>query len=639
MTGELPAAQGEARYRALVDSATDAIVTADVYGTITEWNPAAEQLFGYGASEAVGCPVTILMPERFASGHPQSVERFRTGLQRRVVGTVVDLVGRRKDGSEFPIELSLANWEVAGERYLTAIIRDVSERERAAEALRASEQRYRVLYENSPIAIELYDAEGRLVEVNPACLDLFGVVDESELRTFDLFADPNVTDDTKERLRRGDTVRYVAPFDFDTVTQLGLYRTSRSGTAWLDVLITPIGAAAVGYLVLVQEITSQRRAEEALRAMHERLELAQRAAGAGMWDVDIATDQHTWSPELYALFGLERDRHTAGFETWAEVVHPEDRAHAREAQETALRDGSTLDVEYRIVLPSGEVRWVHSLGRGDYGEDGRPLRMSGLAIDVTESHNAREEIVRLNADLERRVAERTRALMASNEELEAFAYSVSHDLRAPLRTIDGFSRIVLEDEGDALSPSGRDDLERVRAGAQRMGQLIDALLAVSRLSRRELDVGRVDLSRIAEEETARLAQAHPERRVTTSIAPGCVAEADADLVGVVLANLLGNAWKFTAGRDPAHIEFGSVEDAGRLAFYVRDDGAGFEPAYAGKLFNAFQRLHPEGEYPGTGIGLATVRRIVTRLGGRCWADGEPGRGATFYFTLAPLSTD
>lgn len=227
----------------------------------------------------------------------------------------------------------------------------------------------------------------------------------------------------------------------------------------------------------------------------------------------------------------------------------------------------------------------------------------------------------------------TEAAVAANHELEAFSYSVAHDLRAPLRSIDGFSQALLEDYGDKLDEDGQDHLKRVRAAAQRMAQLIDDLLGLSRVTRAELHRTEVDLSAIAHETAEQLRKAQPDRGVRFLIADGLVASGDARLVSVLLENLIGNAWKFTAKRPSATIEVGSASVDGQVAFFVRDDGAGFDMAYAGKLFTAFQRLHSRTDFEGTGIGLATVLRIVRRHGGRVWAEGAVDRGATFWFTL------
>jgi len=239
----------------------------------------------------------------------------------------------------------------------------------------------------------------------------------------------------------------------------------------------------------------------------------------------------------------------------------------------------------------------------------------------------------LNADLERRVIERTARLEALNRELEAFSYSVSHDLRAPLRSIDGFSQSLLEDYAGRLDDTGRDYLCRVRAASQRMAQLIDDLLNLSRITRAEIYREEVDLSALARSIVAELQKSQPERPVEFTIAPGLAAEGDARLLRIALENLLNNAWKFTSKHPAARIEFGAMEQEGQTVYFIRDDGAGFDMAYADKLFGAFQRLHTASEFPGTGIGLATVQRIIHRHGGCVWARGEVERGATFYFTL------
>lgn len=237
--------------------------------------------------------------------------------------------------------------------------------------------------------------------------------------------------------------------------------------------------------------------------------------------------------------------------------------------------------------------------------------------------------------------ERTAQLKAANDELEAFAYSVSHDLRAPLRSIDGFSQALLDDYGARLDGEGQEFLRRVRAASQRMGQLIDDLLSLSRITRGEMMQRPVDLSAMAGEVAQDLQASDPRRQVEVVVQAGVVAEGDPRLLRVVLENLLGNAWKFTGRCDRPRIEFGCQSPGGErhpdatsgAVFFVRDNGAGFDPAYADKLFGVFQRLHRADEYPGTGIGLATVQRIVHRHGGRVWARGEVGKGASFFFTL------
>jgi signal transduction histidine kinase len=238
-----------------------------------------------------------------------------------------------------------------------------------------------------------------------------------------------------------------------------------------------------------------------------------------------------------------------------------------------------------------------------------------------------------NDTLEETVKLRTVELTASNKELEAFSYSVSHDLRAPLRAIDGFSQALLEDYGDKLDETASAYLKRVRAGAQKMGSLIDDLLQLSRVTRLEMKYARIDLSTLAERIMQGLRADAPERDAEIHIAPDLSATGDAGLLQIMLQNLLGNAWKYTGKMDRALIEFGSLAKDGEQVYFIRDNGAGFDMRYVAKLFGAFQRLHTEDEFPGTGIGLATVQRIVNRHGGRIWAEGEVGKGSCFYFVL------
>ncbi|HLP25008.1 MAG TPA: ATP-binding protein, partial [Acidobacteriota bacterium] len=291
----------------------------------------------------------------------------------------------------------------------------------------------------------------------------------------------------------------------------------------------------------------------------------------------------------------------------------------------ALAGGAT-DYRTEMMLNTVKGDLLHTLLAMSFSPSGRVLVS---VVDITERKKAEKQIRRLNEQL----GARAHSLEQANKELESFSYSVSHDLRTPLRSIDGFSRFVLEDCADKLDEENRENLHRIRAASQRMGHLIDDILRLARLTRAELHRGPVDLSALARALGEELQRVEPARQVEFVIEPNLVADADANLMRAVLENLLGNAWKFTGRCADAKIEFGCTSIAGVPTYFVRDNGVGFDMQYAAKLFNAFTRLHADADFPGTGIGLASVQRIIHRHGGRVWATGEVGKGATCYFTL------
>jgi PAS domain S-box-containing protein len=391
----------------------------------------------------------------------------------------------------------------------------------------------------------------------------------------------------------------------------------------------------IGYLTDAFEKMriSRQRTEAALRESEMRFRSVTQSANDAIIAADSGGNIIFWNQGAQAAFGYAeadvlgkpltllippryRDAHQQGMERLRTTGESPLLGHPI-ALQGLRRDGSELDVELSLAAWQTEAGTFYS----------------GILRDITERKWAEDEIRRLNVELEQRVVERTAQLEAANKELESFAYSVSHDLRAPLRSIDGFSRFLLQHCLDKLDAREQDYLRRVRAASQRMGQLIDDLLNLSRLTRIDLCREAVDLSALARLIAAELRQTQPQRHVECVIADGLIVHGDGRLLWVMLENLLGNAWKFTAKLPQAKVEVGSTQHDGKTVYFIRDNGAGFDMAYADKLFAPFQRVHTPDEFEGTGIGLATVQRIVHRHGGRIWAEGAVHQGATFYFTL------
>ena len=472
---------------------TDAVVGADARGHVVYFNPAAERIFGLAAAEALGQPFTILMPERFHEAHQRGLQRFLATGEDRVIGTTGQLAGKRKDGSEFPLNLSLSALKIGTETLFLATLQDLSQHSRVEEALRRSEERFRLMVENvQDYAILMLDPQGYVISWNTGA----------------------------ERIKG--------------------YRADE---------------------IVGQHFSRFYPAEDIERGKPDH-------------ELVVAAEQGRFEDEGWRV---RKD----GSRLWANVMI------------TALRD------------ESGKLRGFGKVTR-----------------DMTERKKIEEEVRIRNAQLE-----------AANKELEAFSYSVSHDLRAPLRAIDGFSLAVLEDYQDKIDAEGRAHLERIRAAAGRMGQLIDDMLQLARIARAEMVRDKVNLSRLAQEIASQLQASEPKRQTTFVIQPDLMVEGGRALLRVVLQNLLDNAWKFTGHQLHARIEFGiQKQDSGQV-YFVRDNGAGFEMQYANKLFGVFQRLHRQSEFTGTGVGLATVQRIIHRHGGRIWAEGATGQGATFYFVL------
>jgi PAS domain S-box-containing protein len=407
--------------------------------------------------------------------------------------------------------------------------------------------------------------------------------------------------------------------------------------SWYACTLSPllVDEQAVAYLSVSCDVTSLKRSEQRLRRSEQLMVDTQGVAHLGTWEWDISEPTATWSAELYRIYGLTPESYTPTYEKYLEMVHPDDRARVIEATNRVFHEHVPYSHDERIFRPDGTLRHLHTWAHPVLDESGQLIRLVGVCQDITDQKLAEAEVNKLNADLERRVAERTRVIESSLRDLEAFNAMASHDLRAPLGVIDGSCTLISRQFAE-LPKGVTDNLERIRRSVTHMTTLVNDLLALAKVGQVTLGRTNVDLSAICGEIVEQLHRAEPARVATITVQPGLTCVADADLMRVVLDNLLGNAWKYSARVEHARIQVGAVEGASNPTIFVRDNGAGFDMKDAHLLFAPFKRLHSPKDFPGTGMGLAGTQRIIERHGGRIWAEGAIDQGATFFFELPPV---
>jgi PAS domain S-box-containing protein len=518
----------------------------------------------------------------------------------------------------------------AGARRMLGICQDITDRKRIEEENRVAAAYNRSVIEASLDPLVMIGPQGAITDVNTATERATGYSRAELLGTefSDYFTEADTARAVYEQAFGGGEVR-------DHPLELR-HRGGRTTSVLYNASVyrEPSGRV-LGVFAAARDITQMRRAQAALRESEEWLRAVFDNAPVGIEDLSPSGEFVRVNPRFCQITGYTADELRS--RRINDITHPDDLAATLASLQRLISGEIDADsVEKRYSRKDGEVVWAEVNSAVVRDPDGNPILIVGVARDLTAQRVAESEVRALNAGLEARVAQRTADLEQANRNLEAFTYSASHDLRAPLRALSGYSEVLLEDYGDRLDEAGRAQLSRIQAASEQMGGLIDDLLQLSRVSLSQLNLEPLDLSVEVADIVAELQFHDPSRQVRFAIQEGVWVMGDRGLMRTVLQNLIENAWKFTAKRDDAIIEFASTaaEDAG-VCCYVRDNGAGFDPAYADKLFKPFQRLHDTIEFPGTGIGLASVERIVRRHGGHVWADGATGGGATFYFTLNP----
>ena len=651
--------ESEEMQRILLEGSPDPIFSFTPEGRYRYVNQAFAEGVGKTVEGIVGKTIWDILSQEEAD------KRFAALSQVLRTGEEVVIEGRvpRADGDRYFVTTISPLKDPEG-RVTSAICsaKDITAREHAEEALRQSEERHREMIAGISDVIAIMAVDGTLRYKSPNIERHFGWLPEDLVGTNGW---ETVHPDDLERIQR----EFLALLDeHDSVVTVEYrYKCKDGGYKMIELTATNLTNSPLidGVLMNYHDITERKQAEDALRESEQMYEDLVNALPQSLYRIDL--DGRTTFANRATLATLGVSFAECVGKSAYDFYPPELAGQYRLDDQRVIDTGETFTTVEDHFLPADRKHvYVEVIKVPVRSAAGDVVGIQGMFWNVTERKQAEDEIQRLNAELEERVITRTAQRDAFNRELEAFAYSAAHDLRAPLRAIDGFSKIVIDDAAERLTPEEVEHLERVRAAAQRMAQMIDDLMGLSKVTRRPLLRREVDVSATAREVAEELRAAQPRRRVEVVVAPGMTAAADPALLRLVLVQLLDNAWKFTSHHDAARIEVGVAiadadadggggdgagdagagvgdDGAGReeRVFFVRDDGAGFDMGYAKQLFGAFQRFHAAGEFEGGGIGLAMVQRLVLRHGGRVWAEAEVEKGATFFFTLprAELAAD
>jgi PAS domain S-box-containing protein len=610
--------ESEATLQGVCTSALSAIVMIDGEGRAILWNPAAERIFGYTAAEMLGQRVhDLVAPAALRRRFEEVFPAFLKTGQGAAVGKTTELTARRKDGSEFPVDLSLAAVQKGQEWHAVALVRDITDRKRAEEALRESQEGFRSVVENAPEAI-FVAAQGCFRYLNPAALRLFGATSDSELLNQPVLE--HVHPDSRAYVTQA--IQQVEKLGAPIPPWVQKYLRLDGTVLDIEGSVVPfIYKGEKGGLVFVRDVSERTRAEEELRAKEYLLSESQSIARVGSWEATLQSGATTWTPEAFRLFGVSPDTFVPSAETFVSLIHPDDQPAMQAWMGACLAGLEPPDLEFRVPLQDGSVRYINGRGHLVRDAEHKPVRMVGVVQDITDFRRS-EELLLL----------RTEELKRSNTELEQFAYVASHDLQEPLRMVSSYMQLLARRYQGKLDSDADEFIAFAVDGAKRMQQLINDLLAFSRVTTKGHDFKPVEADASLKQALANLTAAIGESQAIVTSDPLPVVSADSGQLTQLFQNLIGNAIKFR-GKVPPRVHVSVERQAKEWVFSVQDNGIGIEPRHLDRIFVIFQRLHSAAEYPGTGIGLAICKKIAERHGGRLWVTSEPGAGSTFHFTI------